>query len=129
MGPSDLNDLYDQIADRFSLIQRTLPKDTASLINAELVAWQDWFYGNYDIWPREQISLWIERYELLHDAIERLAQQHGTRTTVYQGKPKSTTPTVLPEHLVVGTRPWWYIPLWGGAILLALMTLSKASKT
>ena len=131
--PVALNAQYESLADTWDRIE-TLPNlDTVNLVNETLSAWQDWFWGEYEIWDTNEIYIWVDRYNKLEPIVLEALAQSRLLPEKPISEPKEPGQVIqLPTEYVYGTvhpiQPAGISKgmLWTIGGLLAAIFLSKA---
>ena len=123
--PDTLNEMFEDLSDRLNLLSMDTTQAELRPLNQALSDWQDWYFGNYEQWPSEELGLWQTRFRDTLAGIEALEQRRGTMDEPIVTTPPSSGPIILPDEVIVGQRPWWYIPLIGAMVVLGGITVSK----
>lgn len=82
-GVDQLNAKWEALSERFNLLQ-DVPSNQATVINAAISEWQDWYWGSYGAWPDEDLINWQERYLKAAALLDAVAKQTVTVSTVQQ---------------------------------------------
>lgn len=106
-GASLLNDKFDALSQRFDLL-KTVPKEQAQLINASISDWQDWYWGNLDNWPADELMHWQDVYVKTARLLDEVASHTVMVSDVTQTddyRPPTGKVIHLPPLLVTARPP------------------------
>lgn len=118
MNPDQLEAAFTALADRIDHLNVDVP--TARSLNAVLSDWQDWYWGNLDAWPVNDLAQWNGQYADTEQRVAALEQSAGTVETVPTSEPSSGPIVALPETRITATWPTWMKVAAGTVLALGL---------
>jgi hypothetical protein len=124
MTPQELDAKWNQLSNRQASF--SIPANIDSLVNTAINQWLDWYDGNYNAWPTNELAKYEQLYNQTNTTLEAAILQGGNTTY--------TAPTSKPGN-VIQLEP---VSIWGKlfkdkkkiAILgiASILTLIAASK-
>lgn len=106
-GAEQLNEKWEALSDRFNLL-KSVPKAEARVINAAIAQWQDWYWGQFEAWPSDELLDWQDRYVKTARLLDSAAKKTVVVKTVQQTdsyRPPKPIPIKLPPLLVTARPP------------------------
>lgn len=123
----ELNNKFEALGNIFDRLEK-VPAASADPIITNLSNWQDWYWGNYESWPINELSHWNNIYNETVALIEQAKAKTIIQKEVVIAKPKVQTPVIIKEEDITADIPWfWYlIPItFIGSLAAALYTVFK----
>lgn len=134
INPIELNEVYESLMDVWDRLPELPHPDVVDIVNAVFEQFQDWFWGQYEVWDMSELPTHVDRYNTIQPVIMDWVGQVGTQDEPYQEEPLEPGQVIhLPAEYVYGTvhpiQPAGLSKgmLWTIAGLLATIFLSKAT--
>jgi hypothetical protein len=133
-NPNDLGKRFEVLSDRLDKIPTACPKALRDKINANIAAFQDWYYGNpkgkyvgsdwvVDSWSTDEMGTYNNLYRETVLALEEAEKITAGMPAPAPDQPTGPIVTLEPEKIVARTPLWWLlIPggvLFSGALWFA----------
>lgn len=129
MNANKLNDKFDALGLRFDNVYNTLnlSKTDTQYFMALFSDWQDFYWGNLDQWPVNDLAMWNDRYNKAESKLLSLEQQLTPREAPIVSKPSGQVVTVAPTQ-VYGTWPLWMKVAAGSVLAIGLYAVVRKLK-
>lgn len=132
--PEQLNMEYERVGDIWNRLETLPSPDIVDAFNNAFMAWQDWFWGNYEWWNLSEMPVWENRFIKLEQLVNAAAQQTQILDEPVISEPQQPGQVIeLPPEYVYGTvhpiEPSGISKstMWVLAGILATIFLSKST--
>lgn len=119
MNANQINEEMDALSDRLTYVGPSADPAAVGAVNAALAEWQDFYWGNLEQWPVNELSLWQQRLSQLHNMLGELEASAG-RAGAPVVDAQSRQGGMLDITRVAGDWPTWLKVAAGSAVALAL---------
>lgn len=126
-GAEQLEEKFNALGEKFDLLKDVSKADKDRMM-ALLSDFQDWYWGNFEAWPSDELLHWQERYRQGEQHYQRMAAKTVTvssykETSDYHGPPQG--PVQHMEPIYITARPPPPPPPPSAPIVVGPLDLSK----
>lgn len=126
MNADEVNEIMEAIEARYNVLSDVDTPQAQELLQA-ILAWGDFYWGEFDQWPVNDVAMWEQRLPELQTLIVQ-AEQGGVLDAPPTSEPLPGPVIVMPEEHITGTWPTWMKVAAGAVLALGLYKVARITK-
>lgn len=125
INANTINTEMQAIADQLNMVGPAADPRKVSQLNTALADWQDFYWGNYEQWPVNELQLWADNLDNFAVLLKQLQTQGGIVAAPVTAPALPGAPIVVADEKVGGTWPTWMKVASGALLLLSLYAVAR----
>lgn len=125
MKAEDINAEMDAMSDRLDHVGAGADMTKVRQLNAFISDWQDFYWGEYEQWPVNQLAVWENNLPNMQALLTSLEQSAGTVETPVTSEPAGPVVVIKEPTLVTATWPTWMKVAAGSVLALGIYKVAR----